>query len=114
MSATRAMQRRAGRNWRENVLQAHDRLHKGDVEAAHELVHVALGLEEEVEHEVAPLALSSAFDADFRALCVKYGAKASYILVDRYEEEKGGHRIISGGDGELCAALRALKPSVDA
>lgn len=104
MSAARGRQRRAERDWREHVLQAHDRLHKDEVDACHELLHAALGLEEPLIHDVAPLIQRAEFDADFRALCLRHGARASFVLIDRWEDERGA-RLISGGDADLVALI---------
>lgn len=104
-AANRARRRRAERNIDELVLQAHDRLHKGDVGAAHELIHAALGLEEPTLDDVAPLGQRARFDEAFRELCIREGVRASYVLIDRVESEGRALnrvRLCSGGDGELC------------
>lgn len=104
-SANRGRRRRAERNLDELVMQAHDRLHKDDVGAAHELLHAALGLEEPVMGDVAPLAQRQRFDEAFRQLCIREGVRASYVLIDRVESQGRALdrvRLCSGGDGELC------------
>lgn len=91
----------------ESVMQAHDRLHKGDVAAAHELLHKALGVENEAP-DTAPLAHRLGFDAAFRTACRKNGVRAAYVLIDSHSEK--GARIIAGGDAALCALLNRMLP----
>lgn len=90
----------------EHIAQAHDRLHKDDVDACHEVLHAALG-SGELDTSVAPLAHTAMFDAEFRALCARTGAVASYVLED--PEQPG--RILSGGhaglDRVVTSAIRA-------
>lgn len=76
----------------ECVAQAHDRLHKDDVDAAHELLHQALG-SGDVTTDVAPLAHVAIFDEEFRALCLRHGASASYVV----EDPASPGRLLSGG-----------------
>lgn len=90
----------------EHIAQAHDRLHKDDPDACHEVLHSAMGTGE-LDSSVAPLAHLALFDDEFRRLCVRLGAKASYVL----EDPAQAGRIISGGnaalDGMVSAAVRA-------
>jgi hypothetical protein len=81
----------------EIVAQAHDRLHKNDVDACHELLHAALGSGEMDPSGVAPLAHLAIFDDEFRKLCLRLGAKASYVLEDPAQEG----RLVSGGHAGL-------------
>lgn len=76
--------------------QAHDRLHKDDVDAAHELLHQALG-SGEIDTDVAPLAHVAIFDREFRDLCLRLGAKASYVV----EDPAQAGRLLSGGDARV-------------
>lgn len=90
------------------LLQVHDQLHKGNVDAAHELLHKALGLDNEsdaVRLAPRPLAHMSAFDNDFRKLCQKHGIRAMFVADGGKRHEDGKHRILTGGSAELCRAF---------
>lgn len=87
----------------EHIAQAHDRLHKGDVEEAHELLHQALG-SGEIDATVRPLSHRDKFDRAFRDLCVRHAVAASYILVDEIGGD-GRARLLSGGDALLTSQL---------
>lgn len=84
----------------EAVAQAHDRLHKDDVDGCHNLLHQALG-SGEIISDVAPLADVQGFDQAFRDLCIRTGARASYVLAMPAGEK--GTRLLSGGDAEIDA-----------
>lgn len=84
-------------------MQAHDALHKDDVEACHTALHAALGLADE-DLLVAPLAGHAPFDREFLDLCRKHNVRAAYVSVGGFVEGKGA-RLISGGDAELVAFL---------
>lgn len=90
----------------ELVMQAHDRLHKDDPDACHEILHVALGTG---YLDIDPLAHRSGFDAGFRALCTQHGVRAAFVMIDR-TDETGQARLIGGGDAQLDALLaKALR-----
>lgn len=94
----KAARRAARDDVAEQILQAHDRLHKDDVSGCHDLLH-ALMCAGEPDTTVAPLLGSQPFDEAFRALCTKTGARAVFVLID---PDRPG-RLISGGDAQLCA-----------
>ena len=53
----------------EYVIQAHDQLHKGDVGQAHELLHKAMGVDNDTPLPAAPMSHMMDFDAAFRTAC---------------------------------------------
>lgn len=81
---------------REFVAQAHDRLHKGDTDAAHELLHGALG-SGVYDGDVPPLLGLAGFDEEFRRLCIAHGVRASFVALDPVTPG----RLLSGGDAQL-------------
>jgi hypothetical protein len=83
----------------EALAQAHDRLHKDDVDGCHDMLHQGLGSGELVS-DVAPLSGLSDFDRRFRDLCLETGMRASYVAID-------GRRLLSGGDAELDGIVTA-------
>lgn len=87
---------------REALAQIHDRLHKGDIENAHELCHQALGSGYVNPGDVAPLTERSftTFDDEFRHLCMRTGLKAAFVVATPHDDGKGA-RILTGGDAEL-------------
>lgn len=85
----------------ELVMQAHDQLHKGDTGKAHEMLHKAMGIDNEAPLPAAPMAHTSKFDTAFRHLCREHGIKAMFILADK-PDALGRSRIMSGGDAQLC------------
>ena len=105
--AARARRRRVERSSTEWALQAHDALHKGDVETCHETLHVMLGLSPDETLPVAPLSAASPFDAEFRALCRKHNVAAAYVA-DGGLTPGRGTRLLSGGEANLCAWLDGL------
>ena len=114
MSGRTAKAARRADKLAEAIAQIHDRLHRGDVEAAHELCHEAMD-SGSVESDVAPLtgARMTTFDADFRQLCIRTGVRASYVAIDAANPDpERGTRLVSGGDGPLVtmtdAALREV------
>lgn len=110
MNGKRAKQQRRDGRLVEIVLQAHDWLHKDDVDDCHELLHAALG-SGEVDSSVAPLAPGGKFDAAFRRLCIAHGVQAAYVLAE--DAGAGRARLLSGGDGDLCALVdNAVRRSV--
>lgn len=113
MNGRAAKTDRRVRRLQEALVQAHDRLHKDDVDACHEVLHAALGAGEAMT-DVAPLAHRSAFDAAFRSLCIAKGVRAAYVLIDSADGDRA--RVLTGGDAHLChvvdASLRR-SPSAD-
>lgn len=105
MSASAAKRRRADtrRNLAEHVRQAHDRLHKDDIDEAHQQLHAALGLDD-APTDVAPMGQRSGFDAEFRKLCLRHAVRATFVMIDTVDEH-GQARLLSGGDAELCALI---------
>lgn len=88
----------------EVLAQAHDALHKGQNDVAHELLHKALGVDNDIEFPVAQIAHRFGFDQAFRTACRKNGVRAMYLLVDTVD--RGGKaRLLSGGDAELCRVM---------
>jgi hypothetical protein len=91
-------------NITECLWQAHDQMHKGNHEAAHEMIHKGLGIDnEDTPFPAAPGRHRLDFDTAFRTACRKNGAKAMYVLVDGVSEK--GSRLLSGGDAELVAFI---------
>lgn len=90
-------------------MQAHDALHKGDTDEAHEQLHAAMGAGER-DLSVEPLRDGLGFDKAFRRLCVQHGVVAMYVRSGEPDED-GLASLGSGGDGQLCtyvdAAIRA-------
>lgn len=111
---TAKAQRRADRERVDEFLrQAHDQLHRDDVDGAHEMLHAALG-HESAELKVAPLAGGARFDDAFLNLCRAHGVRAAYVSVGEQTAD-GMARLISGGDAELCKLLdRAVRREVAA
>lgn len=83
----------------ERIVQAHDALHKDDVDACHGQLHAALGIEE-VAYAIDPMADALAFDQAFRDLCIRHGTRAAYVRT--LEEVGDSWRLGSGGDRALC------------
>jgi len=107
--AARKAAEKATTNWKEAILQIHDRIHKGEIEAAHEMCHEALG-SGRVTSDVAPLGGGPAeFDRLFRELCISTRTKASYVAGVPVDDD-GQIRVLTGGDQELdaivCGALQ--------
>lgn len=97
----------------ECVRQAHDQLHRDDVDACHELLHEALGQGEADVERVAPLAGLAQFDLAFRRLCLNHGVRAGYVAIDGERDSDGAARLVSGGDGTLVALVdRAVRREV--
>lgn len=89
-------------------MQAHDQLHKGKVGRAHEMLHKAMGIDNDRQLATKPIAHIADFDKAFRDLCEKHNRKAMYILADG--DTPKGTRILSGGDAQLCGYFdRRLK-----
>lgn len=83
----------------ERIVQAHDALHKGDVDTAHEQLHAAMGMDRPLA--VDPLADGERFDRAFRRLAAAHGVQAMYVRTFGEPDERGV-RLVSGGDGALC------------
>lgn len=90
----------------EVIVQAHDRIHKGQVDEAEEILHQALGAGD-YDGDVASLSQHHGFDEAFRRLCVARRLRAAYVLVGEMNVEEREVRLISGGDSILCALLDA-------
>lgn len=86
----------------ERIVQAHDALHKDDVDAAHEQLHAAMGADGSLN--VDPLADGERFDRAFRQLCAAQGVQAMYVRAFGPADERGV-RLVSGGNGALCALV---------
>lgn len=94
----------------EYVVQAHDQLHKGDVGQAHEMLHKAMGIDNDTQLPAAPMSHMMDFDAAFRTACRKNNRRAMYLVIDGIDAN-GRARILSGGDAELCALFdQKLRP----
>jgi hypothetical protein len=92
----------------EALLQAHDRLHKDDVDGCHEIIHAALGAGE-LPDDVAPLAQRAGFDREFQRICVEHGVRAAYVAVDSVDGN-GRARMLSGGEASVVAMIdRSLR-----
>lgn len=100
MNGRAAKTDRRVRRLQEHIAQAHDRLHKDDVDACHEVIHAAMG-SGQAPTDVAPLAHRAAFDAAFRSLCVAKGVRAAFVMLDSVDGE-GRARVVTGGDAEVC------------
>ncbi|APW38491.1 hypothetical protein RD110_15830 [Rhodoferax koreense] len=93
----------------EFAIQAHDQLHKGDIGKAHEMLHKAMGIDNDKALPAQPMAHTVDFDRAFRDLCREHGRKAMFILADK-TDALGRTRIMTGGDAQLCATFdRKLK-----
>ncbi len=91
----------------EALLQAHDRLHRDDIEACHQVLHDALGIPTDTPHagpDVAPLSQHLKFDQAFIQLCTRLRVRASYVLAAGQDPEKGT-RLLSGGDAQLAGYI---------
>ena len=95
----------------EALLQAHNALHRDDVDACHSVLHGALGVDDAIPPTVAALTPYHRFDSDFRRLCTTLGVQASYVLAGGMTER--GTRLISGGDGDLCVAIDGALRAVE-
>jgi hypothetical protein len=86
----------------EHVAQAHDALHRDDIEEVHGQLHAALGRE---ERELArpPLMGYERFDRAFRDLAHAYGVVATYVRFD--EDAAPSEQLVTGGNGDLCVFL---------
>lgn len=84
----------------ERIAQAHDALHKGDVDQAHEQLHAAMGADGTLA--VDPLADGERFDRAFRQMAAAHGVQAMYVRAFGAPDERGT-RLVSGGDAALCA-----------
>jgi hypothetical protein len=97
----------------EAVMQAHDRLHKEDIDGCHELLHQALEAGELDTGDVAPLADLAGFDADFRQICVRHNVRASFVAAQDVDERQ---RLLGGGNAQLAAfvgeALRRIEGGI--
>lgn len=90
----------------EILLQAHNMLHQGDVAAAHELLHKALGVDNDASVG-APIGHRRGFDQAFITACRKNNVRAAYVLIDT-QDANGMARLLSGGDADLSQLLREL------
>ncbi len=88
----------------EFVIQAHDQLHKGNVGQAHEMLHKAMGIDNDRALAAQPMANTADFDRAFRDLCLTHGRKAMFILADK-TDALGRTRILTGGDAQLCSTF---------
>lgn len=96
---------------KEFILQAYDLLHKGRVEEAHEVLHKALGVDNDAPSDHKPIGHRSGFDHAFRTACRKNGVRAMCVLIDSVDQAKGT-RLLSGGDADLCEFVdRAVRSS---
>lgn len=95
---------------RELVMAAHDALHKGDTAAAHELLHKALGVDNDAEmnRQIKGLAHIAGFDHAFITACRKHSVRAAYVLIDPVHSTNGRARMISGGDAVICQAMQRI------
>lgn len=109
MSGRRVKQARREAALTEGIAQAHDRLHKGDVDDCHEILHQLLG-SGYAESTVAPLTGTAIqqFDREFRDLCTRLGVRASFVVMDPEPRADGAHRLLSGGDAEIDRRVCAL------
>lgn len=89
----------------------HDELHKGNAEAAHKVVHLALGVE---DGDIDPLGRKfyRDFDVAFNTACRKNNVVAAYVIFDHDNpDEPRQVRVLMGGN---LYALKLLKPIVNA
>lgn len=91
---------------RETVMQAHNALHIGEHGQAHELLHKALGVDNDAEPVAAPLAHIAGFDKAFITACRKHGVSAAYVLMDKANSKPGQPRILCGGEQSLAAMIK--------
>lgn len=89
-----------------HTLEAHDALHVGEVDRAHECLHRALGGEDPTDHGLR-LAAGSSFDEDFRALLAKHKAVAAYVRLSAERVGNDNVRVAvgTGGEANLCGRL---------
>jgi hypothetical protein len=87
------------------VLEAHNHLHQEppDFDACHDTLHRAMGTgETEIDHTRFNGDNVTAIDADFRAFCQRHGVSAMYII------HQPDGRLLTGGEGRLCAEMDRL------
>ena len=95
--------------WLESVYQAHDLLHKGMVEEAHEVLHKLMGIDNDAPVDHRPIAHRQGFDQAFITACRKNGVRAAYVMIDT-QDESGVVRLLGGGDAQLSSVIdRAVR-----
>ncbi len=94
-------------NMAEIVANAHDQLHKEQVEKAHELLHLALGVDNESDaaEDLGLFVDKRSFDHAFRTACRKNKMRAAYVLLEKTDTAGKQVRIITGGDAGVCQVV---------
>lgn len=85
------------------LLDAHNHLHDGNVDACHSTLHAALGINdgEGVDTERGErLARMGDFDAGFRRLCQRTGVVAGFVAVGE------GGRAVTGGNADVAHSIK--------
>lgn len=95
-------------NMAEIVANAHDRLHKSQVEEAHELLHKALGVDNDAAQELGIFTDKRNFDHAFRTACKKNLTRAAYVVVEQEDPKNKRVRIVTGGDVDVCRLVEQL------
>lgn len=92
----------------EMIRQAHDRLHKGDIEAAHQFLHKALGMPDETPEPVKGLSRYGGFEQAFVTASRKHRVLAAWVVFEPDPARPGMARLLAGGNADACAALKSI------
>lgn len=95
----------------ELVYQAHQKLHDGDINACHELLHQACGIVNDMPAgQVAPLSHWHKFEQAFATACRKNGVQAAFVIMQPHADDPDRVRIVAGGNAMIAAELaKAMK-----
>lgn len=95
----------------EAIYAAHDAMHKDQFDVAHECLHKALGVDNDLPLPVGPIGHIRDFEEAFNRLARKHGMRAAYILVDEKAPSlpNGAVRLLKGGNAQLSALLDRLR-----
>lgn len=87
------------------LIKIHDLLHKDQVDQAHEVIHAALGCDNDnPPADLPPLKTtaseedSRAFDKDFVDLVKRHGIRAAYVFLRPHDEDPKQFSILCGGE----------------
>lgn len=96
--------------YRDALFTAHEFIHKGDVDKAHEIIHQAILGEAK---GIKPMDMNEhQFDLDFREICIKNGIEACYarFIEDgiKRPDRKVGMSIRTGGNMRPLSILELM------
>lgn len=91
------------------LLEAHNAMHQGDYKHAHEIMHAALGIDNQ-ELVLTGKPYFQGFDQSFRTALRKHNVAAAYIILDftPYPGEQGNCRLMTGGHVETCGLVHDM------